>query len=120
MTTKSVDALLADIRLIDDERYQVVEAVRAVLKKKFKSLGEEVKYGGLIYSSSVQFCGIFAYAKHVSVEFSHGAAITDSNGHLEGAGKFRRHLKLLTLADIESKQLTHYLPLALQAARNAP
>ncbi len=119
MPTKSIDTLLSDIRLLGEERYEMVQAVRALVKKKFKPFAEEVKYGGILFSSEVQFCGVFAYSGHVSVEFGHGAKIKDDDARLEGAGKFRRHLKLVTLADIEEKQLAKYLSLALEAAKNA-
>jgi len=119
MASKSVEALLEDIRFMSEERYQIVAAVRAFVKQHFKPFAEEVKYGGILFSSGVQFCGVFAYKEHVSVEFGHGAAIRDKLGHLEGSGKLRRHIKLASVADIESKQLAEYLPLALQAARSA-
>nr|WP_316641850.1 hypothetical protein [uncultured Roseateles sp.] len=56
----------------------------------------------------------------MSVEFGHWAAIDDTFGHLEGGGKFRRHVKLRAMADIEAKQLARYLPLALEAAKKNP
>jgi len=65
----------------------------------------------------VSFCGVFAYQGHVSVEFGQGARISDPFGHLEGAGKGRRHLKLGSIDDLVNKQLAQYLPLALEAAR---
>jgi len=119
MPSTPVDKLLADIRLVSEECYQIAAAVRALMKQLFKPFAEEVKYGGILFASGVQFCGVFVYKAHVSVEFGHGAAIDDPFGHLEGGGKFRRHLKLLTLADIEAKQLARYLPLALEAAKNS-
>ncbi|MBT9457121.1 MAG: DUF1801 domain-containing protein [Burkholderiaceae bacterium] len=119
MPSKSVDNLLADIRLLGEERYQIVAAVRKLVKQQFKPFAEEVKYGGILFASGVQFCGVFAYKEHVSVEFGHGAAIDDPFGHLEGGGKFRRHVKLASMADIEAKQLAQYLPLALEAAKHS-
>lgn len=116
MTTKTVQALLDDIRLLGDEQYALVESVRALVKKTIPSVSEEVKYGGILFASGVQFCGVFAYKQHVSVEFGSGAEITDTLGHLEGSGKGRRHIKLHTATDIKEKSLAHYLPLALKAA----
>jgi hypothetical protein len=115
MPTKSVQTLLEDVRLVSEERYAVVEAVRALVKKSFKPFAEEVKYGGILFASGVQFCGVFADKGHVSVEFSQGARIDDVYGHLEGSGNGRRHLKLVSVEDITSKELVLYLPLALQA-----
>ena len=115
---KTVQALLEDIRLVGEEQFQIVEAVRALVKKTIKPLSEEVKYGGILFVSDVQFGGVFAYKEHVSVEFSHGAKITDREGFLEGGGKGRRHIKLRAVGDIKAKKLASYLSLALAAARS--
>ena len=119
MPAKSVDALVEDIRLLSEERYAIVQAVRALVKKTIKPLAEEVKYGGILFSSGVHFGGVFVYKEHVTVEFGTGAAIADELGHLEGSGKQRRHIKLTSVAEIKEKQLALYLPLALSAAKSA-
>jgi hypothetical protein len=119
MATKSAQALLDDIRLVSEMNYEIVEAVRALIKRSFESVSEEVKYGGILFSSDVQFCGVFAYKEHVSVEFSSGVRIEDPFGLLEGSGKGRRHLKLLSVDDIKTKHLAEYLPLARSAANGA-
>jgi hypothetical protein len=118
MPKKTVDALLDDIRLLGGDQHALVEAVRALVGKTVTPLSEEVKYGGIMFASDVPFCGVFAYKKHVSVEFVLGALIDDSLGHLEGDGKGRRHIKLHALNDIKEKSLAHYIPLALEAARH--
>ena len=117
MATKSVQVLLEDIRLLGGEQYSLIELVRKLVKNAAAPVSEEVKYGGIIFSSGLPFCGVFAYKKHVSVEFSDGAKILDTLGHLEGGGKGRRHIKLYSADDIEVKHLAHYLPLALEAAK---
>lgn len=117
MATKNVQTLVDDIHHLGHEQYLVVEAVRKLVKAIVSPVSEEVKYGGILFTSDVQFGGVFAYKKHVSVEFNKGAQIADEFGHLEGGGKGRRHLKLYTVNDIESKQLARYIPLALEAAR---
>jgi hypothetical protein len=119
MATKSIQALVEDIRLLSETNYEIVEAVRAMVKKTIKGTTEEVKYGGILFSSGVQFCGVFAYKEHVSVEFGSGAKIKDDLGHLEGSGKGRRHLKFNSLADIKGKMLAQYILLAHSAASGA-
>jgi hypothetical protein len=119
MATKSVQSLIEDIRLLSETNYEIVEAVRALVKKTFKSTSEEVKYGGILFSSTVQFCGVFAYKEHVSIEFGSGAKIKDDFGLLEGAGKGRRHLKLKSIAELKDKKLAEYLALAHRAASEA-
>ncbi len=119
MGTKSVQLLVDDIRLLSEANYRIVESVRAMVKETFESTSEEVKYGGILFTSGVRFCGVFAYTEHVSVEFGYGARIKDKFGHLEGSGKGRRHLKLRTEADIKSRKLAEYLLLGHQAAGTA-
>lgn len=117
MATKSVQTLLEDIRFMSEAMHDIVQAVRTLVKTEFKAYTEEVKYGGILFTSGVQFGGVFAYKEHVSFEFGSGAKIIDTFGHLEGAGKGRRHIKLKSIADISNKNLAQYLPLAMQAAR---
>lgn len=117
MTKKSVQALLEDIRLVSEQNYEIVEAVRALVQKTFETTSEEVKYGGILFRSGVQFGGVFAYKAHVTVEFGNGAKITDTFGFLEGSGKGRRHVKLMSVAQIKEKKLAQYLSLALQASK---
>ncbi len=119
MATKSVQALIEDIRLVSETNYEIVCAVRALVKRSFEPVAEEVKYGGILFTSQVQFCGVFAYKEHVSVEFGSGAKIKDAFGFLEGSGKGRRHLKLMSVQDIKHKRLAEYLLLAHSAASGA-
>lgn len=116
MTKKTVQALLDHIQLLGSEQHSLVESVRELIKQTVPPVSEEVKYGGILFTSDVPFCGVFAYKQHVSVEFGQGAKISDTLGHLEGNGKGRRHIKLHSIKDIEAKNLAHYLPLALKAA----
>jgi hypothetical protein len=119
MATKSVQSLVEDIRLLSETNYEIVEAVRTLVKKTFRPTSEEVKYGGILFSSGVQFCGVFAYKEHVSVEFGNGAKIKDDIGLLEGSGKGRRHLKFKSVAELKDKRLEEYLSLAHKAASGA-
>jgi hypothetical protein len=115
---KSVEDLLSDIQFLGAERYEIVATIRDLVKKKFKPFAEEVKYGVILFSSGVQFCGVFTYSGHVSIEFGNGAKIVDADGHLEGSGKFRRHLKIVTMTDLKDKKVAEYLKHALDAAKS--
>ena len=116
---KIILTLLEDIRFLGEKQFEIVESVRLLLKRTIEPLTEEVKYGGILFTADVQFCGVFAYKEHVSFEFSHGAKLNDSEGFLEGRGKSRRHIKLRNADDLSAKKLVLYLPLALAAARKA-
>jgi hypothetical protein len=75
---------------------------------------EEVKYGGLVFSSVQPFCGIFSYTAHASLEFSQGAVLADTVGVLEGRGKGRRHIKLRHVDDLRRCRIESYLDEALK------
>jgi hypothetical protein len=115
MPADRVQKLLQDIRLLDETRFELVQSLRELILGLSPSVSEEVKYGGLLFSADQPFCGIFSYAKHVSLEFGEGASLPDKFKVLEGQGKLRRHIKLLTPEDIRAKHVRAYLRLALKA-----
>jgi hypothetical protein len=116
MTEKSVQSLIEDIRLLSETNFEIVQAVRLLVHQTFDGTSEEIKYGGILFSSPTQFGGVFAYKGHVTLEFSSGAKIDDAFGFLEGSGKKRRHIKLSSVSQIAEKRLSDYLPSALEAA----
>ena len=68
------------------------------------------KYGGKVIESvpghpASQFMGYFEYDKHMSIEFSYGADMSDPYKVLEGTGKTRRHIKIFDFEDIETKHV---------------
>lgn len=72
------------------------------------------KYGGVVVekergNAATQFCGLFAYKNHVSLEFTNGAELEDPDNLLEGGGKHRRHLKMTVPADIHAKRCEDFL-----------
>ncbi|WP_230408255.1 DUF1801 domain-containing protein [Undibacterium baiyunense] len=113
-----VEQFLQDLRLTNAVCYELVQALRQQILSASNStdetVQEEIKYGGILFAVEQAFCGIFAYANHVSLEFGEGAGLPDQFGVLEGKGKFRRHIKLTTLADIKNKHVMHYIKLAYQ------
>lgn len=116
MPADRISKLLEDIRLLDPERFELVQALRRIVLELAPSISEEVKYGGILFSAGKPFCGIFSYAKHVSLEFGEGASLPDKFKVLEGEGKLRRHIKLRSVADITAKHIGDYLLLALNAS----
>lgn len=115
MSADRISKLLEDIRLLDPERFELVQALRKRVLGLGPSISEEVKYGGILFSTAKPFCGIFSYAKHVSLEFGTGASLPDEFKVLEGEGKLRRHIKLTSVPDIVEKHVGEYLLLALNA-----
>jgi len=119
MARQTADEWLTALRRNDDLRYRLVEAVRQIVLRAGPSISEEIKYGGILFAGRAGFCGIFSYANHVTLEFSAGASLPDSHGLLEGKGKGRRHLKLVSVGDLEAKRVEYYCALAYAASEAA-
>ena len=109
MSDEKVERLLNDLRLRDQDQYELVQAVRRTIYIAVPSASERVMYGGFMFSEAGQFCGVFPYSAHVSVEFGRGCELDDSHGVLEGNGKLRRHIKLSDRTDITTKSLASYV-----------
>lgn len=76
------------------------------------------KYGGMLIEAvagdpSTQVAGYFFYAHHMSLEFTHGAALDDPDGVLEGKGKYRRHIKASSVDMIAQKNCAGMLKQAI-------
>ena len=119
MSKGRVENLLQELQDLRSGQFAIVSHLRDIVMGCSPKITEEVKYGGILFSSSKPFCGIFSYSEHVSIEFSDGAALQDMYGDLVGNGKFRRHIKLEQLADVEEKHVAHFVNLARKAADDA-
>lgn len=116
MMDDRIQALLREIELHRGDQFVIVTRLREIALASGPAVTEEVKYGGILFSSKDSFCGVFSYAQHVTLEFSRGAALPDPHAVLEGSGKLRRHIKLLGPADIDEKQVALYIKMAREAA----
>lgn len=117
MRNQQVRQLLDDLRLQHPGINDIVTHVRALVLALAPDATEEVKYGGLLYSLDAPFCGIYAYARHVSIEFSRGCDLVDTHQQLAGQGKLRRHIKLGTVEEITSCHVADYISQAYNNAR---
>jgi len=115
---EQVQNFLDDLIVIDPEKSDIIEKLREVVFLTEPNIDERMMYGGIMLSLGKDFGGIFAYKKHISFEFSFGAHMDDPNSILEGRGKFRRHIKIHCLADIDTKKVTSFVRQALQLATN--
>lgn len=115
-----LEKLLEDIRFISPSLFEIVQGVRQAVNvaaaASSLTMTEAVKYGGILFSTKASFGGVFAYKQHVSLEFSLGAHLSDPHQVLEGAGKFRRHIKLTSIDDIAAKHVAEYIMQALHLA----
>jgi hypothetical protein len=111
---KQVQNFLDDIVVVDPDKSEIIEKLREVVFLTDPGVTERIMYGGILLALEQDFGGIFAFKKHVSFEFSHGVHMNDPDNILEGGGKFRRHLKIYDMADIETKVVTSFVKQALQ------
>jgi hypothetical protein len=75
-------------------------------------------YGGTVVELEIdnpksRIGGFYVYADYVSFEFAKGVQFEDPDGVLEGTGKFRRHVKLRSSEDIETKTCKRFLDQAV-------
>lgn len=114
-----ISKMLEDIRFSDQSKFEIIQSLREMILGLDQSVTDEVKYGGILFSAGRPFCGVFSYAKHISLEFGAGASLPDKYKVLEGTGKLRRHIKIFSTQDISGKYVREYLTLALKASSSA-
>jgi hypothetical protein len=109
-SNEKVNEFLVDIQSTLPDKFEIVEKIRAMFLKEHPQIDEEIKYGGITFNVSGELIGgVFISKKHISIEFSDGAQFTDTDKFLEGKGKFRRHLKIVGLDDLEHKKFGFYI-----------
>ena len=108
-TTLQVEKFLEEIRNNDSEKYKILQELRTLVKKTHPKVTERIMYGGIMFTLDADWGGIYPSKNHVSFEFSQGFALNDTNNHLEGSGKFRRHLKIESIEDIQSKEVESFV-----------
>lgn len=110
LAIQEVEGFIRDIQSINPKHAEIIELVRDLFTNENKALLQEIKYGGLTFLQHGELIGgIFPYKKHLSIEFSNGAEFTDPYSKLEGNGKKRRHLKIVTTEDIETKNALYFI-----------
>lgn len=114
------DVLLQEIREHRGDLYPIFARLRDIALSSGSNITEEVKYGGLMFSSRRVFCGIIPYKAHVTLEFGEGASLPDPHGVLSGSGKQRRNIKLQKPSDIEEKKVAYYVGMARQEVDSDP
>lgn len=97
-----------------DKSEEIIERLKALILLVEPQVAFVEKYGGVVAEASPgqpksQFCGVFVYKSHVSLEFTEGARLDDQENILDGNGKHRRHIKVTSLNDIAGKRCEEFL-----------
>lgn len=116
MSTTQIAALLDGVGSASPTNHAIMLALRAAVQAGAPGADEMVKYGGLHYVAARPICGIFAFAQHVTLEFSRGAELSDPSGILLGDGKYRRHLRFTAPEQVDARLITAYVAEALSRA----
>ena len=111
---EKVQNFLNDLQAVDENMFDLIGEMRSIIFKTYPQVQEKIMYGGIIFSlDDEMFSGLFAYKSHVSLEFSNGYLMEDAYNHLEGKGKFRRHLKIVEKDDISTKDVEGFVKQAV-------
>ena len=109
-TDDRVEQFINDTLSVDEEKAEQLLSLQKIILKTYPGARKEIKYGGLVFNSDAGLiCGIFIRKKHISLEFGLGNEFSDPKGYLEGSGKFRRHLKIMSDKDIENKDVEFFV-----------
>ena len=110
---EQVQQFLEDVMMSEGDKFNILKKLREIVFKISPETNERIMYGGIMFSLEGDFGGIFVSQNHVSFEFSNGYQFDDPKKLLEGAGKFRRHLKIKTLSDITDKEVDFFVKQAV-------
>ena len=93
---------------------EITRRLDELIDEIYPTAGRRSMYGGIVFEKEpgvhgTMVCGHFIYKAHVGLEFSQGNRLEDSGAELEGSGKYRRHLKLRSPADIDKKPVREFL-----------
>jgi hypothetical protein len=97
---------------------KMISALRKFMKKVAPSLTESVKWGNGVWLGE-EWPVSFLHAKddHLQFGFFGGSGLSDPKGLLEGSGKYIKHIKVRTLADINEVAFTRLIKQAVKAER---
>lgn len=110
---EKVRKFLEEVNASDGEQFEILQRLREIVFEIYPETKERMMYGGIMFSLEDDFGGIFTRKKHISFEFGKGFGMSDPEKLLEGSGKFRRHLKLRSLSDVEDKKVDFYVKQAV-------
>ena len=105
-----IEKLLQDFEFVNPELGKIIRSLRKTTIVIAPNSEEKIMYGGIIFKIRERmFCGLFLRKNHISVEFDLGYLLVDAEKHLEGSGKYRRHLKIHNKSEIKTKVVENFV-----------
>lgn len=111
---EKVNKFLEEIMMFDSEKFKILQELREIVFYNYPDTKERMMYGGIMFSITDDFGGIFARKNHISFEFGFGVNMKDPDSLLEGTGQFRRHLKIKSYSDIDDKRVDFFVKQCLK------
>ncbi len=107
--SENVKKFLDDLQQQDVEKHAIISQLRELVIKLHPNVQEKIMYGGIMFQMPEPRGGVFASKNHISFEFSEGYKMSDPRKLLEGSGKLRRHLKIVSIEDIQNLEAEYFI-----------
>lgn len=93
---------------------QIMEAIRQLLHESVPDVREDYKWSRPVFRAAKDFVYLKTAKNYVTLGFFNFGKLEDSNNRLEGTGKEMRHIKLKTMADIDSELFKNWFQIAAE------
>jgi hypothetical protein len=97
------------------ERKAIMEKIRSLIHESVKGVTEDFKWSRPVFKAKKLFAYLHANKSNITLGFMNIHKIDDPGGLLAGTGKDMRHIKLETVADIDSVLLKKWFAAAASA-----
>ena len=100
---------------VPPKQQPIVRSVRRVMRELAPNAVEAFSYNMPVWKGRKIICWITSSGDHVNFGFTHGVGFEDRYGLLQGTGKVGRHIKLISIGDVDKRVLGYYIRQALKA-----
>lgn len=94
---------------------EICAALRALVKKTFPGVKEEMKWGVPAFAGGNYY--IVALKEHVNLGFTLKGLTKEDEKLFDGGGKTMKHIQIATLDEIDEKRIVHLLKLVETRAK---
>ncbi len=94
----------------EKDKGTIVNELVSIVNKAAPKQDSGIKWAQPVFwNSDGPFCFIKAYKNHVNIGFWRGAQLKDPNGLLEGSGAKMRHIKIISMQDIDESAIRDFV-----------
>ncbi len=117
---RKIKQFISELETIDPTKAEIIKSLYSLFYLVSPDLEEKFIYGGIgFYIKNVLIGGLYVSSKHVSLVFSRGNELTDKYSVLQGEGKWRRHITLQNVEEIEKKRCKYYIEQIIQIEKES-